>query len=295
MSEFGVVVVGVDGSDVADDALVFAANEASRRRARLIVAHGADAPEAHTTEVAPFADILCREAMATVAGVQPHVDCEVVRRSTNPAELLVELSGAADLLIVGTHRTGRLRGFVLGSVSQRVAAHARCPVITISGPANHDAGPIILGASASPGGLAALRFACEEARIRGVAVHAVRSIFTEDWAIAGPGFAMVGGPEILEEAARIELDTVLDEARGLFPDVEIHGAITRAHFFTALLAAAADGAMLVIGSRRRQDSPLPHLGPIAAWLLHQAQCPLAVVGYAAADVSHAAMASANTA
>lgn len=286
MSEYGVIVVGIDGSEVAKDALVFAAHEAARRGSRLVVAHACrPAGPAHTdTEVQPFAEIVREEAIATIAAIEPHLDYHIVQRDTDAAELLVALSAEADLLVVGTHRSGRLRGFVLGSVSQRVAAQAPCTVVTISGAPEHQDGPIVLGASATPGGLAALRFACYEARLRGVPVRAVRSITVEDWALFTPANALVLSAGVLHDAARSELDRILHAARTEFPDVTINGAVSERDPFTALLQAADEASLLVIGSRRNQHSPLPHLGPVSAWLLHQASCPLAVVGYTTTEV-----------
>ena len=292
MTGTGVVVVGIDGSDVANAALVFAAHEAARRDARLTVVHAGDIPSAahDDHEANPFAVILVREAVATVAAIHPHVDCRYVLRDADPAGVLVELSRGADLLVVGTHRMGRLRGFVLGSVSQRVAAHATCPVVTVSDRPEHDDRPVVLGASASRGGMAALRFACDEARLRGVPVRAIRSITTEDWAIDGPGYGIAIGPDVLHDVAKAELGAVLRAARADYPDVEISGEVSNLNPFTALLQAAQDAALIVIGARRSQDSALPHLGPVAAWLLHQATCPLAVVGYTAQDIARTARA-----
>lgn len=298
MTGFGVILVGIDGSEVANSALEFAAHEANRRGSRLVIAHAGDLPsrEGHEKEVRPFADILGEEAVATVAALHPHLDCEFVLREGDAADLLVARSKGADLLVVGTHRMGRLRGFVLGSVSQRVAAHAMCPVVTVSGPSGDGTDPIVLGASASPGGLAALRFACEEARLRSVPVHAIRSVITEDWALSGPGNAIAMTPDVLREAARAELNTLLAAAHDAYPDVTVSGEISDRDPFSALLQAAQDAALVVLGSRRSQDSVLPHLGPVAAWLLHQAQRPLAVVGYTSQDASAAAAtASAGTA
>lgn len=291
VSGYGVVLVGIDGSEVAGAALEFAANEAHLRGARLVIAHAAGAAERATAENGerPFAEVVCQEAMAKVAAMHPHVECEVVRRDGDPAALLVELGATADLLVVGTHRTGRLRGWVLGSVSQYVAAHALCPVVTISGTPERASGPVVLGASATPGGLAAMRFACEEARVRAVPVRAVRSITTEDWALSGPGYAMMLGADVLHDAAQAELDTVVTTAKELYPDVTISGEVTSANPFTALLVDAADASLLVIGSRRDQEAALPHLGPVAAWLLHQAACPLAVAGYTKQDTAAAAL------
>lgn len=285
MTETGVVVVGVDGSKVANDALVFAAREAALRGSHLVVANACRSSQsAHPdTEVRPFAEILRGEAAATIADVTPRLAYRIEQRDIDAAHLLITLSANADLVVVGTHRSGRLRGFVLGSVSQRVAAQAACTVVTISGEPEHESGPIVLGASATPGGLAALHFACHEAGLRGTPVHAIRSITVEDWALSTPASALVASPDLLRDAAQSELDQILHTARDEFPNVAITGAISERDPFTALLHAAGQASMLVIGSRRRQQSPLPHLGPVAAWLLHQAQCPLAVVGYSTTD------------
>lgn len=278
MTDHGVVLVGIDGSEVASAALEFAADEAHLRGAGLLVAH-AGRSKPSTFEMEPAAEILRRDATARVSALHPHLDCHVVVRDTDPATMLVELSKAADLLVVGTHRTGRLRGWVLGSVSQFVAAHATCPVITISGVPENGAGPIVLGASTSPGGMAALHFACEEARLSGVPVHAVRSITTEDWALGGLGDEVLMGFEVMHDVAQAVLDKVLATAAESYPDVSISGEVSNANPFSDLLKASAGASMLVIGSRRSRSSALPHLGPVAAWLLHQATCPLAVVGY----------------
>jgi nucleotide-binding universal stress UspA family protein len=283
MVSFGAVLVGIDGSEVAQAALIFAAEEASRRGARLVVAHAGDVPDDPDPTVRSFGEIVCREAITTVAALDPQLHGDVVIRDVSAGDLLIELSTKADLLVVGTHRTGRLRGWVLGSVSQFVAAHAHCPVITISGAPDHGDGPVVLGASASPGGMAALRFACEEARLRGVPVRAIRSITTEDWALSSPANAMLLGADVLYEMAQSELDMVCAAAKESYPDVSVNGELSKASPFVALLQAAGDAAMLVIGSHRSRASVLPHLGPVAAWLLHQSACPLAVVGYEAQD------------
>jgi nucleotide-binding universal stress UspA family protein len=279
-SRAGGVVVGIDGSEVAGAALAFAAREAGLRNTPLVIAH-AGWEKAEVGEVRSFSEVLCREAIVELAASHPHLDYQLEIREDDPARLLLELSGDADLLVVGTHRTGRLRGWVLGSVSQLVAARANCPVVTVTRLDEAPDPSIVLGASASSGGLAALAFACEEARLRGVSVRAIRSVMTEDWALSGPGVSAVLGFDVLRDAAQAELDTVLRTAKESYPDVTVIGDVSTATPFLALLEESHSAAMLVIGSRRSRQATLPHLGPVAAWLLHQASCPLAVVSHEA--------------
>jgi nucleotide-binding universal stress UspA family protein len=47
------------------------------------------------------------------------------------SEVLTELASNADLLVVGTRGRGGFKGLLLGSVSQRCAQRAPCPVVVV--------------------------------------------------------------------------------------------------------------------------------------------------------------------
>lgn len=64
--------------------------------------------------------------------MEPHH--EVVRG--HPVQVLAKASEHALGLVVGTRGRGGFTGMLLGSVSQGVLHHARCPVITV--PHAHD-------------------------------------------------------------------------------------------------------------------------------------------------------------
>jgi len=53
--------------------------------------------------------------------------------SGDPAEAIIDLakSRSADLIVIGSRGHGRLAGLLLGSVAQKVVAHAVCPVLVV--------------------------------------------------------------------------------------------------------------------------------------------------------------------
>jgi nucleotide-binding universal stress UspA family protein len=55
----------------------------------------------------------------------------------NPAQVLIDASDGADLLVVGSRGHGGFAEALLGSVSQHCVQHARCPVVVLRGP-DHD-------------------------------------------------------------------------------------------------------------------------------------------------------------
>lgn len=51
----------------------------------------------------------------------------------DPADAILDTAkkAKADLIILGTRGLGEIRGLFLGSVSHKVSAHAKCPVLTV--------------------------------------------------------------------------------------------------------------------------------------------------------------------
>ncbi|MER5670926.1 universal stress protein [Pseudonocardia alni] len=132
------VVVGVDGSDGGDRALVFAAGIATRRSAPLTVLHCWTAHRPSDLAVAAVdvgtgAESHERLLRAVVdrcvppSAVQPDRQLAAVR----PGSALVEASRHAALLVVGARGTGGVAGLHLGSVVRSVLHDARCTVAVV--------------------------------------------------------------------------------------------------------------------------------------------------------------------
>jgi nucleotide-binding universal stress UspA family protein len=137
----GGVVVGVDGSACAREALSWAGQMAARAGLPLTVVRAwsiPTAPRPATWEpgyVPPMDDYerAVEQAVAddvTAARLPDdlQVTCRAVHRA--PAEALVTASGDADLLVVGVRGHGGARGR-LGSLAQAVLRQAACPVTVV--------------------------------------------------------------------------------------------------------------------------------------------------------------------
>lgn len=127
------IVVGVDGSVTAADALRWAVQEAALREATVEVWHawyvpfmspGAPPPDERPLEVAGRA--VLDDAVAPYGGT---VTTRLVRGVA--ASALLDASRDADLLVLGARGTGGFAGLRVGSVSEYVVAHASCPVVVV--------------------------------------------------------------------------------------------------------------------------------------------------------------------
>jgi nucleotide-binding universal stress UspA family protein len=133
----GPVVVGVDGTGAAEAAVGFAYEEAALRRAPLLAVHAwRDGP----AEPAPVPDraaveergrAVLAERLAGWGAKYP--DVEVVRLVAREAaaDLLVEQSAGAALVVVGSRGRGALTGLVLGSVGHALLHRSGCPVAVL--------------------------------------------------------------------------------------------------------------------------------------------------------------------
>lgn len=143
----GRIVVGVDGSAAARDALAWALTQARRTDATVEVVTACPFPhtvgppgarfpvESHDEVEARWRESqrqMVEEAVSDPAGV----DLEFVVRCGQATELLLERADGADLLVVGTRGIGGFRGLLLGSVAQQCVTHAPCPVVVLPPPAD---------------------------------------------------------------------------------------------------------------------------------------------------------------
>jgi nucleotide-binding universal stress UspA family protein len=136
------ILVGVDGSPGSRTALTWAAAEAADHGADLVVLTvwerpllppmgSGEVPEGPAPDPGQSATEDLVKVIKEELGEDPPVLVQPRNKHGNPAKVLIEQSGDVDLLVVGSRGHGGFRGLVLGSVSQHVAAYAKCPVAVI--------------------------------------------------------------------------------------------------------------------------------------------------------------------
>jgi len=137
----GGIVVGMDGSKGSAQALRWALEEARLRgtevRACFVVDRIYTEPE-WASLIIPSADELLREGKRLLANAVTKVEGgEDVRQEVligeghGPAKALLDAASDADMLVVGSRGRGGFQGLLLGSVSQQVLHHAKCPVVVV--------------------------------------------------------------------------------------------------------------------------------------------------------------------
>jgi nucleotide-binding universal stress UspA family protein len=133
------IVVGVDGSALSTNALEFAIEETQLRHGHLHVTYaypsmekpvtgstGKDYYEQVEAEARTFMEGIMAGAPSTEG-----VDVEWLAVPGNPAEVLIEASSGAALLVVGSRGVGGFKGLMMGSVSTQCVHHSHCPVLVV--------------------------------------------------------------------------------------------------------------------------------------------------------------------
>jgi len=149
------VVVGVDGSDGATEALRWAFAEARLRKAPLRIIHawsfgnvgvvaggygyfGVAGPLVgeNEAELRSAAKTLLDDVVGRVAAEFPDVTVDRQVVDGDAAGALTAAVDAGDLLVVGSRGHGGIAELLLGSVSLHCVHHAPCPVVVVHPPAD---------------------------------------------------------------------------------------------------------------------------------------------------------------
>jgi nucleotide-binding universal stress UspA family protein len=142
-------------------------------------------------------------------------------------------------------------------------------------------GFVVVGVDGSEHGDAALRFAAEEAALRGAQLRVVCA-----WELPALEFPVAGAmsvdliPALMrgigDEADGI-VQTAVARVKELQPAVSCEPRVVEGHAGSVLLDEARGAILLVVGSRGRGELAGMLLGSVSHQVLHHAPCPVTVV------------------
>lgn len=134
------VTVGLDDDSSSDEALLFAAREASSRRVPLRVVHGWVMPVptidgsvallASPLQVKEAHRRILREAVRRIAAQHPDLEIEERLVPEDGATALRGVAPESSLVVIGTHRRGLLSAVAAG-VALEIIGHTDCPVCVV--------------------------------------------------------------------------------------------------------------------------------------------------------------------
>ncbi|MCX2948888.1 universal stress protein [Lentzea sp. NEAU-D7] len=280
------VVVGVDGSDAAEHAAVWAANEAVRRGSPLVLVHIVRWPvyehmylpsPSVTMDEAPlrrWAATMLKSLADVCRAVHPAVEVNTRVEVGVPAEALTAVEPHAAMVVVGAAGAGRLTRLFLGSTAAELARHSKPPVVVVR-ETDTSGGHVVVGVDGSPTSARAVDFAFEFAarhHAELVAVHAWSDVPLDEALHGEP----VDGGTALQHAQR-SLDLAIAGAVRRWPDVSVRDVAAIERPANVLLEQAQGASLLVVGSHGRGALRRALLGSVSHTILHESPCPVAVL------------------
>ncbi|WP_432072764.1 universal stress protein [Streptomyces wuyuanensis] len=266
------LVVGVDGSESSLEAVDWAAGEAARHDVPLLLVHA-------VTQDREAADLI-GVATDRARSITPSARLSSEVLQGDPATALLGKARNAFAMVLGCRGLGGLAGLLLGSVSLAVAARADCPVVVVRGRSAHRDvrfRSVVVGVEDGEGSDTAVEFALREAHVRRCRLIAVHAWCVPFGGLAEPPPPAGYGAQPPRRPPAQVLDDALRGSAERYVDASVSRQVVEAPARQALLEAASDADLLVVGARRRRGHLGLQLGLVNHALLHHAPCPIAVV------------------
>jgi nucleotide-binding universal stress UspA family protein len=260
------VIVGVDGTEVGLNAVRWAAQEAARRDAPLLILHaapyvGRSEPTGAPPPELPRARGITAVAYTVARRSQPGVQASTEVVPDEPVDVLLRAAAGAQLLVLGSSATGAADEMVLATLNMRVAARSPVPVVVV--PRNRGSAqagrPIvaILGVGERADDEAVARFAADAARREGVPLSLLQT----------------RSPQQNVAASWVDDDDAWAER---FPDLQVTRSDLPSARANQVLGAASPCPLMVMsaghGTLLHRSMDGPH-----RWLLRHCTSPMALV------------------
>jgi nucleotide-binding universal stress UspA family protein len=282
----GSVVVGVDGSQAALNAVRWAAAETRNMRCPLSLVHTLEWPLVSypvpaglradwTQEMHEQGRRWLWEAQEAAKLTVPEVQTQVHLSTGDPRERLLAEAEHARELVVGSRGLGGFAGMLLGSTSATVSQQASCPVVVVHGQGAPD-GTILVGLDGSTASEQALGYAVQAAARAGATLRAVHA--WDDLGVLHFPMAPAEAPPVneIQAAAHRMLAEQLTSWLEKYPDIVVEGQVVHERPAAALIELGHQARMIVVGSRGRGGFARLLLGSVSQAVVRHATCPVVV-------------------
>ncbi|WP_030963132.1 universal stress protein [Streptomyces sp. NRRL S-378] len=285
------VTVGVDGSESARVAALWAAKEAVRRDRPLHIVYGADTDgralylSAEIIErVRVNGRALLDDTAKAVSAEYPGLTVTTEFSRAGAVDTLHRAGGLHGTVVVGNRGLGGFNSLMLGSVGLGTAAIAMTPVIVVRGIDGAEESGTVLAAIRDEHDLLIARYAAREAELHKASLRLLH-VWNVLQSVGEVGSMLDGVDEIAGGHAET-LRAVTDVIRGEFPDLEVQADAEKSISVAGVLVEASRHADLLVMGGRRVPGPLglaPSLGKATHSLLHHAHCPVLLIPRTGSD------------
>jgi len=296
------ITVGLDGSPESRAAAEWAAREAKLRGLPLRLVHVwepvpdpmAQAPLLGAETQQHWGERIPRESAEGLRLRHPDIEVTAEQRNGRPGDVLADVAKDASLLVLGSRGFSGIGGFMVGSVSLAVVAHAEQPVVlvrageqAIDEHAMDPAGipstaapylPVVLGLDVGSPDASLIEFAFDAATRRSTSLRVVHGWNLPPYYVYGLQADLDLHDEIAREKAAA-LAEVLHPWRRKYPVVEVVEESRSGSPAVHLVDASRQASLVVVGRRIRRSPLGPHIGPVTHAVLHHAIAPVAVVAH----------------
>lgn len=290
------VVAGFDASAQSRKAVRWAAREATTRGQPLEVVHAIPIPLEELTRIHLPSEAISFEPLRSAAQrlladiaaecrrEHPELEVRTRARMGDPANILRDAAAHACVLVLGPPRTSRAHHLLLGSTAGEMVRSAPAPVIIVrgqrwTGSTEPAAGieRVVVGVDGSSASARAAEFAYDVAFRHDAELTALLAITEQQPDPLPPNRGWRLDSDAIDAQRRVLAESLAGCAER-YPDVVAHPELITTDGPTdALLTAAVDADLLVVGTRGRGALRSTLLGSVSHAVAHYAACPVAVV------------------
>ncbi|TPG32727.1 universal stress protein [Mycolicibacterium hodleri] len=263
------VVVGIDGSHAAIDAVLWAVDEAISRDVPLLLVHVMPVAHAPERPIDPamlegeYAESTLRAASAVVEAADRPVKVETDILWGRADLAMIEQSAQASLVCVGSVGIGFVARKFLGSTAAALAERAHCPVAILRSPRQVPSTGvdwIVVPVDGAPGNAEVVEYAMHEAELRHAPILAV-GVWDDDFG----------------NTSYAELDQRVAEMTQRHPGVHVYPVATRSRVAGFLAENRGESVQLAVVGANAATQVAQIIGPHSRPLIAHGQCSVLVV------------------